>query len=607
MKTRKSLQSLRRRNIPIDHQRIRICIYRKISRLQNISLLLFVVITLFLTTLLRRRQYSITVNWDTTTIDISSIVIPIQSQQSKFHNVPASRSSDDDIDDILILWDHWTYLEQIVDSIWSGNLFCSTIEQRLDQYYNETTRKETVNTPLTFPHSLQRTISKHDHILPLPKLHVQIELSCYDLFQQSKHGTGNYIQIVYMMRLAVKYISNAKIKLNITCFDHNIKELYTNYLFPWFTGVWYSPNYYNDENHKTTMTTNSLIQTIDSTLYCGEFRKIPTALLYQEMQYDVRRMVIALVGNQPNLPKETMDDHRISTIKQFMKDHIYIKENSFYNYFFNHKKTKRERRGVYLSPENLQERISSNTKILPLIKQPIEFDDAVIHFRCGDLLSTKLKSYGFMTFHGYSRHIHASVRTIGILTQPFGSFSSSSSSTSNSTTIVTNDEETNDQKRSLDTGNIQQAQRCRTLVYAFVEFLQNTFPKASIRIRNDRSETIALAYARMVMANQVVASMSTFGIFPTICTFGTGYYLHPRPNDPSIWLMNKVSPITKVQNSNVVIFDEINLKVGLETRNLWDAYGDDIVLQWFRTGQYTVDESILYNNTTTNNTTLVSI
>ena len=44
--------------------------------------------------------------------------------------------------------------------------------------------------------------------------------------------------------------------------------------------------------------------------------------------------------------------------------------------------------------------------------------------------------------------------------------------------------------------------RCRALISAFVDYLQSRFPKARITIRNDPNETIALTYARMIMANQ---------------------------------------------------------------------------------------------------------
>jgi hypothetical protein len=148
-----------------------------------------------------------------------------------------------------------------------------------------------------------------------------------------------------------------------------------------------------------------------------------------------------------------------------------------------------------------------------------------------------------------------------------------------------------DQERSLDTSDQTIARRCRTLVYAFQDYLQDKFPQAKVHIRNDRSETIALAYARMVMAKQVVGSMSTFSIYPIIGTFGTGYYLRPKINDPSYWAANSIYPVSKIWDLRTVIFDETTKLLGAQTKNLWDTYGDDVVLQWLRTGSYTIPNS----------------
>lgn len=38
------------------------------------------------------------------------------------------------------------------------------------------------------------------------------------------------------------------------------------------------------------------------------------------------------------------------------------------------------------------------------------------------------------------------------------------------------------------------------------------------------NETLPLAYARLVMANHSVTSLSSFGIFPIIGSFGQGYF-----------------------------------------------------------------------------------
>jgi hypothetical protein len=48
-----------------------------------------------------------------------------------------------------------------------------------------------------------------------------------------------------------------------------------------------------------------------------------------------------------------------------------------------------------------------------------ELDDAVIHFRCGDLMDTEHPMFSFLKFSGYARYISNEATSIGIITQPF--------------------------------------------------------------------------------------------------------------------------------------------------------------------------------------------
>jgi hypothetical protein len=486
---------------------------------------------------------------------------------------------------IILQWNHWTDLERIVASIWGDNLFCSTIDVLIEEYYfNHTTFIPIeVNTAGTTNITYEKILPPN---LPIPTIHFGIELSCYDLYRKSTDGTGNYIQAIYMMRLALKYISSAKIRLNITCSDNTI-EFQTKYVLPWFTGVWYSPHYFKsnvatDNNApieiqgqpRPRQQLDALPQ-LGPLDYCASFYTIPTAIIYQEMQYDVRRMAIALTCSTRNLflPQQEQQQrpqypHR-KKVMQFLQNKIY------YSARMNTTNTSTIAKESYLYANNQQERLRLRTKIVPLIKEPITFDDAVIHFRCGDLLSTTLSSYGFLTFHGYSRHISSqTTRTIGILTQPLDT--------------IANESDAQKQARTLDSGNEQLLKRCRTLVYAFVDHLQERFPNAIITIRNDASETIALAYARMVMAQQVVGGMSTFSTFPIISSFGDGYYLRPRIVEPSKWIVHPDYPVTKMKPNNLKLFRESNIMIGSQTKDLWDTYGDATVLEWFRTGSVNI-------------------
>jgi hypothetical protein len=116
--------------------------------------------------------------------------------------------------------------------------------------------------------------------------------------------------------------------------------------------------------------------------------------MHNEMQYDMRRMAISLVGVRPNHASTDYD-------KQYLWSQQY-----------------------HVAPNTSH----TQTIFLPQLAMPkygdvsvfpnVDLDDAVIHFLCGDLLSTKNTSYGFMTFAGYTRHISPEARSIGILTQP---------------------------------------------------------------------------------------------------------------------------------------------------------------------------------------------
>jgi hypothetical protein len=85
-------------------------------------------------------------------------------------------------------------------------------------------------------------------------------------------------------------------------------------------------------------------------------------------------------------------------------------------------------------------------------------------------------------------------------------------------------------------------------VGALVDYIDRRHPHARISVHNGPNETIALAYARMIMANQTVVGISTFGVFPALSTFGTGY-LH-QPHGPFVngWMSTPVRIDTLASN-----------------------------------------------------------
>jgi hypothetical protein len=173
-------------------------------------------------------------------------------------------------------------------------------------------------------------------------------------------------------------------------------------------------------------------------------------------------------------------------------------------------------------------------------------------------------TFGFMTFNGYVRHISPEARTIGILTQPFEDTTQLRGADSTSTTI----------------------DRCRIAVNSLVKFIHGRHPLATVRIHNKPSDTIALTYARMIMANQTVAGISSFGVFPAIATFGTGYIRKPDyDRAPNSWLI--FPPIDQIAD-NIVLFDEPKRITTGAIGQLWQEEGEEGVLKWFWDDEVTI-------------------
>lgn len=453
-------------------------------------------------------------------------------------------------------------MDVFVDSIWQGNHFCETIRAARENAIitnnnitttnaNNTAANSSTNNNSSSAAFLPRTTSiaaapaavvpveekKMDPPLPVV---LHIHFGCHELFLKSKFGSGNFIQAIYMMRQAAQQLGNIDIRMSC----HDAVAAQADLLLPWFTGRWRStqfpPPTTAPASAAATIMAARLAEAAIIPLpfrnFCGPFYLTPLTHFYREMQYDVRKMTISLVGIIPNHASE-----------QFAEEVLW---------------------GDTIDSENVDRGATTKALNVPQLPIPsrnddalfpdVVLDDAVIHFRCGDLLSTELSNYGFMTFAGYTRHISPAARSIGILTQPFG-------------------DGIEVQQRWQDTGAALR-QRCRTLVLSLVDYIHHRIPLAVVRVHNDPEESIALAYARMVMANQTVAAMSTFGVFPIIGTFGTGYFLRPGKWSPNVWLLHP--PIVTLTN-NVVLFDESNIMVGAATKTLWDSGGDQAVLDWF--------------------------
>jgi hypothetical protein len=343
----------------------------------------------------------------------------------------------------------------------------------------------------------------------IPKSVVRIQFNCQHLFTKSIYGTGNFISAVYALRLAANVRGNVYIEY--VCTDAEAEK--ANLILPWLTGYFPAP------------AVPAAVPTLPQA--CSSYKTVPIGHMFDTAQWELRRMAIALVG----IP--TTADH---PAQQWAVDHLHD----------------RSRAPFMQIPVSLDD---------PPIYNNVELDDAVLHFRCGDLISSTHPAFGFMKFGSYSRHLDkSSTKSIGIVTQPF-------------------DSDNNAQVRNYDGGQSNK-DKCRRVVYALVDHLQHEFPNAKIAIRNDAKETIALTFARMIMARQVVIGISSFGVFPAIATFGQAYIRRPDyPRAPNKWLLN--NPNIESVAPYVHLVDEPKL-MAVTCKNKWHATNGTAVLDWFQ-------------------------
>jgi hypothetical protein len=213
-------------------------------------------------------------------------------------------SSEDDA--VEVVWTEWHEFQEVVKSLFSEsqNLFCETIMNAANEFL------------------LTETNSSR-----LLRIHITIEVSCLDVFLMSGWGTGNYLHTIMTLRLAVHYMSVARVKLNITCTDTD--EVKWNLILPWYTGVWYSPNYFDSMNPLQVPTFEELQGPLDTSLsylppisedvLCGQSYDYPMGMMYNEIKYVARRMAVALIG-----VSLVGTDHLLSTkINNFIDQYIY--------------------------------------------------------------------------------------------------------------------------------------------------------------------------------------------------------------------------------------------------------------------------------------------
>jgi hypothetical protein len=346
-----------------------------------------------------------------------------------------------------------------------------------------------------------------------------ISFSCDENFRQCAFGTGNVISALYGLRLAAQVYD--KVELHVTCTDAETTK--DSLVLPWLMG-YYSPR---------TVESAQRLNEVSVDRACGEYETTPIAYLYREMRYDLRRMAIALVG--------VPDPHHPSAA--FAREFLWSKSKGGYN-----------------EPQHASSQLPNPQRNDVPIFPAVELDDAVIHFRCGDLMDTDHPNFAFLRFAGYTKYISPEAQSIGILTQPFA---------------------TGGQTRDIDATS-EVRDRCRLVVESFVDFIHESHPHSRVTIRNDPNETIGLAYARMIMANETIAGVSTFGVFPVMATFGKGYLrsaVHPIRRFPNKWTTNP--PLDQFVENLKIVEEPDHIMTG-EMKKLWKRRGAKAVLAWFR-------------------------
>ena len=401
---------------------------------------------------------------------------------------------------------------------------------------------------------------------------LNITVSCRELFENTPSGTGNWISMVYAMRLAVASLPN--VRLVFHCTDELNGR--TDYVLPWISGSFFhSPSESTttttsyespklSSQHDTTVhpTANKVKDpTIDQVCRGFYYGGAPIGHLLPAMRYELRRMAIALVGAPPtNQPAQ-----------EFVRQYGDNNNN-------NNNDNRRSSRllppsgGILQLPPPTSSSSSSGTPLIP----NVQLDDVVIHFRCGDLMVSYDPSFAFLNFPSFANRIDPDTPSIGIVTQPFGN---TPSALNGATTTTTAAQAT---LRSLDKGRVKQ-ERCRIVVLDFVDYLQTRFPQARITVHNNGpQESIALAFARMILANQTMTAVSSFGVFPIVAAFGRGYIAAPNfdkaPND---WLLDR-SLQADLEGKVELIMDDPGSRIMVkDMRSMW-SQGQDKVLAWFR-------------------------
>jgi len=394
---------------------------------------------------------------------------------------------------------------------------------------------------------IQQQQHRQSRVVPLPesrRVLLNVTFDCQELFEKSGLGTGNFMAGMYAIRLAAATIasttnddSTVRTDTDVRMWCPDADRRKHELILPWLTGFFPSPTSSSGElGGQLQLPDDDRVDDV-----CKTIDECPIGYMFPSIKYELRRMAVAMVGVPPR------EHSTFNNVREWVR-----------------REQHEQLKGQQRRKMQLEYDFSTAETARPLYPST-ELDDAILHFRCGDLMNSNHPRFAFLKFEGFARHISTDARSIGIVTQPFDDGA---------------------QTRAWDSG-AEKRSRCRIVVGAFVEYLEGRFPGANVRVYNSPTETIALTYARLVMANQTIAGISTFGVFPAIASFGTGYIR--LPDDKSATNQWLTHPRLDTLVDDLVLMDEPNILMVRKVRSMWEEPdGEAKILEWFR------DPSVIY-------------
>ena len=374
-----------------------------------------------------------------------------------------------------------------------------------------------------------------DAILPPSgKVRIVVQHPCNALVKTHGCGTGNWVLHSYLSRMAAmhsmkQHLQNStatRFEVDLSCKDYANDETIRSRLVL----PWLTGNFSATKDLETIQNYwKTDIPTTCVDRYGGWLRS-PLLYMLPLIREDLRRMAVALVGAPPLKPAHPAHDY-------------------------------------------LKIAMDGGPSFQPPLLSNVELDDVAIHFRCGDIMGSTWYVFHFVKFRTIADQISNATtqQSIGIVTQPFRT-------------------QTSSQKRPVDDADMFGSELCIELTLSFQEYLQNGFPSARISIRNGPEETIALAYARLILADQAFAAPdSTFSVFPVLATFGTGYQLKAGKPGMNQGLTNDRFLVE--EDPHIVFLDpnpKLPVRTTRELRLANQTRAREEILTWFRVDDYQI-------------------